>query len=211
MGEYLSLFCLGLQMQSNWSLSSWAYEQLCMRNSVLWFSNKRLNFECWTSLSEKTLKSLIMKYNYTLFHCGPAEILLHLNVPVCLANVLLWVLSEIWPLSKSLRWFTRLRQIDWAFLTARPTSPHCQATLHVFFVFFFKYRIHLVFSHNVCVCICYSTMLWYFDFLHFCDKIYIAIIYNCKCPQRKTVHIYFSQSDFSSSYLQYLLRSFLVF
>lgn len=112
-------------------MSSCAWETVCFDSAI------RDLTECWTSLSEKTLKSLIMKYNYTLFHCGPAEILLHLNVPVCLANVLLWVLSEIWPLSKSLRWFTRLRQIDWAFLTARPTSPHCQATLHVFFVFFF--------------------------------------------------------------------------
>lgn len=101
-GMLLNVFCLGLQVQSNWSLSSWAYEQLCMRNNVVWISSERLNFECWTSLSEKTFKSLIMKYDYTLFHCEPAEILLYLSMTVCLANVLLSVLSEIWPLSKSL-------------------------------------------------------------------------------------------------------------
>lgn len=128
---------------------------------VTWFSNKRLNFKCWTFLSEKTLKSLIMNYDYTLFHCRPVEILLYVNVPVCLADVLLWVLSEMWPLSKSLRWFTRLRQIDWAFLTARPTLPHCQATLHVFFL-----NIEFIWC-SATMCVCVSAILQCFDILIF--------------------------------------------
>ncbi len=57
-----------------------------MRNNVVWLRSTRLNFEYWTCRSEKTFKSLIMKYDYILIDCEAVEILLYLCVHVCVGQ-----------------------------------------------------------------------------------------------------------------------------
>ncbi len=51
-----------------------------MRNNVVWLRRTRLYFKYWTCRSEKTFKSLIMKYDYILIDCKAVEILLYLCV-----------------------------------------------------------------------------------------------------------------------------------
>lgn len=60
--------------------SIWLYLQLWMRNNAVWLRSTRLYFKYWTCRSEKTFKSLIMKYDYILIDCKAVEILLYLCV-----------------------------------------------------------------------------------------------------------------------------------
>lgn len=79
--KHLKLFCKTVIFAILFVQSIWLYLQLWMRNNVVWLRSTRLNFEYWTCRSEKTFKSLIMKYDYILI-----EILLYLCVHVCVGQ-----------------------------------------------------------------------------------------------------------------------------